>query len=396
MEPFVSEEEVEQFINDTITWLESASTSDTLDYLKALPDYFWQDNPELSQKVVDAIRYKRSNYLYNLFDTNAVLVLSETELLEMLSNLAEYNADSVFKNYQGIHPQLKYLPTAIDCSEWAKTTLRAWRNYFHLITGQTLLEDAVYLHSFLKAPSLLEKIAEIGEEADALVKEVATDLAQHNYQRHILSAELRFSLHSYFEQLVFLPPTYIDSLLTTDVTDELFSLCASLRTVTLFLSLLNLTPELLADRAKIEQLLWDELAFDQEVETIKKYELIRQRILIQIGENQNQPILEQIVNLITLEKINDGISEQTLRAYAATLDTQQKKTFWRYLRNILIGSPVIEALFEPIDVEHFLDQAEQQAYNGNKAEFVDQYQDRIIPELWITTRKAMMMIASLV
>jgi hypothetical protein len=139
-------------------------------------------------------------------------------------------------------------------------------------------------------------------------------------------------------------------------------------------------------------LYWDDKRNEAEFEALRLIDESEDLVAVNPKEDA---VFSQITELVTIENIRSGNTQQLLKQYVGKLNPSQKKVFLEELEFLLTHSVEIELLFGAVDVQYFIDQIRSQSLPGTKADFVNSLADKTIPDFWPTTQKAMLMIASL-
>jgi len=320
-------------------------------------------------------------------------VLSETQQLSLLADLASYDPASVIANYAKSYPGLAFGAPPADVAAQASAWLAAWDNGLHFAVVADYLDDSVLLESLAKLALGEAVLAELTQDGHQLQGDVDAELAAHNYETHPFPPALTERIRTFLAQFQIFPEdSYIAK--AASGSDTAFTL-SSLASIMRCLDVLGLATaaNVPADRLDAtEAILWNELANQLQVNTLAGIEAARRAR--QEPPTGADPLFVQLDDLVTVENIDSGVCQQQLRGYMAQLLPEQKKAFLARFRAFLLDSSLVETLFDPVDVAYFLDSLTSQSLPGSKQDFVAGLESRVVPDLWPTTQKLMLMIAS--
>lgn len=377
-----------------IQWLSVATLKQILDYIKDMPDDYLDEHPDLMENLLSAIRIKRNNGLESYIDTNASLVLSEPQLIEMISYLPQYNAESVLANYQKRYPALQGKVLKPGSSEWATTFLKLWDNYFYFASGEKLLELEVYMRSLIKAaysPEVIEYLhTQVGQLEDELVQEITL----HNYEYFVLSEGLQKRLQEFFARFPFIPQQLVEGLANGSSMEWTVDQLDILKRLLDILYIAQTEGKTLESNEKLTFVLWSDLRLEEELRAMRGYHRAWQQGQEE-QESQNMKLYERLAQMINLSNIQDGSCQEFLKQYMSQLNPEQKKLFLQDLSYFLINLPDIEAILEPLDVEFVIEKIKKEPLAQNKIDFVNSQVNEFDPTAWPLAQKVMLMLTNI-
>jgi hypothetical protein len=390
------DEETIQLCEDLLEWLPGVMPQEIGLYGRALPEEFWSQRVLFQPIFINAVIEYRNSGLRRYLKTNAYLIMNQLDIFEFIRALAQYNPESVIANYRQEFPLLLASTGPEPISAWAKKMLVLWNNVFYFLSYKKYVDYTVYLRSILKLQLDGVQYSEARRETSILLDQVSSNVFDNNFSSLVLPAQLSHDLNAYFGALTFFPKEYYEKLIMNQDGMPLFALLTSLEYVFGALaSIAKIKPSDLSDEGMVTQILWDVLATDSEQEVMLDED--RKRMDKEISEENKElqdDAPQKLAQLLTIKNIEGGYAAQYLHSYTGLLGPEQKEEFVKRLSLFLKETPLIQALFDKVDIEFFLAQLGPDGKGRNKTDFINGLVEFVDPALWPVSQKLMIMLAS--
>lgn len=384
--------EVSQLVDELLVWFETADQDQILEYIKNAPQEFWASWFDVSEFLLSKMRINLSKFYNENVSEGLASKISEIDRISLFRDLARYEANSVFANYQRKYPNQVFKNPTKELAGWAQNYLKIWGNVLLFLTGKDYQDSRIYLNSMIKSGNIVSNQVRLYQEGTRLVKELSKTIANNNYQKHNLSVSLSIQIKAFFDNFDFLPQEYVENLFKNQDLETLFNFLGNLVNV---LSLVRSITESKVDleKADLDQMLWSLLAFDLQKEVFVHYE-VDKRIEVEPISGDNQ-FMQNLFPILRYANIKSGGATQTIQAYLKALSSTQRIHFLEVLRDALINSPDVQELFTVVDIEYFLDTIQNWSKPSSKADFVNSLEDRVLPEYWPIIQPFMLFLATI-
>ncbi|MBU6389497.1 hypothetical protein KGQ71_03200 [Patescibacteria group bacterium] len=382
----------DRLYDDIFEWLKNASKEEILEYVSDLPETRLPIILEGEERLTLTMRAMRTEGISAYFDTNAIKVLPEVQLVRFVASLSGYNPESVIRVFQKKYPQLQCVIKQSNPSGWADGWIRLWRKIFYLLSAPAALRLRMYLKSLLEQRWEKEKIEQYASEAEKLIRAVGENVASNNYLDHPFPLELQKEIAQYLEGFGFLPKSYTDQVSAAFTSGQPYELLSELFTVLQILEAVAETGNI-PDEERLFTVVWDELALGKEGKNIAATEQIRKGDMLIAQDGAAFQRFRQLNDIVTIENIRNGSCEQFLRGYVFQLLADQKTEFLDDLDAFLRESLVIQTLFGLVDPGFFLERIRSESAPQSRLDFIASLQDKVSPAFWPLAQQAMVMIA---
>jgi len=388
------EEQLEDLREQIFAWLFSTQRAEILEYIKHLNEQNITVTSLLPELGIDVREYVRRQVVEKLQPV-PFSKLALSDLLSLLVSLTKYNSQSVLATYSK-DLEVSFSPTNESLSEWALNLLQFWNNFLYFSTAEHYLNCVIYLHSFQNIEYEQGLLAGLSVKMQTALTLLDISFEEHNFEPHSLNIDLREGLKEVLENLRIFPPEFISQHSAEIIDQNILVQLHDIGEVLDFLVIIDNLPEEERKVAPLEEQYWNSLRNKTE---LNLFVLAGEKQAVSssddIPDDGDTKLFTQLLSIVTVENIQSGTCQQALKQYVSKLTPQQRQHFLDIFTDFCQRSPEIEMLFCAVDVDYFLDQIRSQSLPGSKADFVNSLIDKVLPEFWPLTQKAMLMIASL-
>lgn len=329
-------EEQNQLVLEILEWLSQiTSLAEIEEYVhKVPPEKSWL----LSQVVISGtgrLMTQKERKLMLLDPSREIaLQITEAEQLNLIYNLARYNAKSVLTKLQTRIGDLDGIIYPQDLSSWAQTYIQQWNAILYCGTAFEYMERKVLANSLV---TILQRKLELLEPLLIAVRD------------HALLENVSVVRDKFLEEMEktgIFPHEYILSLREDGVNTESVQLAARMADILGLINELGLSSVLQA-KEKFLKSVWSQIRSELELIVLKKAESKRQ-LKLQEGK-KILLITEKLITIWNESNILTNQSEKVMTEYIQRLEPEKKQSFAEIFEGFLRQCFVVNFILDSVN-----------------------------------------------
>jgi hypothetical protein len=385
---------MEEATLDILEWLQTASTAELLEYARKVLDKTPTFFKDIREDLLGTLRGQRTREMKKYFDGNYLEFFTEEQILSFITKLIQYNASSVVEKALEKNVGLS-LTVKGDPLAWARIFLKQWQGVFYLLSAEEALARGVYLTSVIRQNYLPEIVTEKAKLLDQYLNEVEELLRNNNYSAAVLGPAEREELIKFMGDFQFLPREVISDLLQNPKRiADLHRTLTSIQFAFNAIQTASVAGTNAADPEAVFNLMWDNLRMLEETKELARYIELQKREKVDTS-NYIYKLAEGLYETLVPINFETGAAFEQISTYHASLKPAQQQEFREVIEAVYTDSPYITPLFEPIEMDYFMNTLRKKPDKGTRIEFVNSLENSIPPDVWPITQKAMLLLAEI-